>query len=158
MKLKLWCFSHNPIEHIQTQTYITRKMTITSDNYDYLRTDILFEWTFAVLVINLTLQIYRLVAQVASLVFDVFKLTYGKSLFGPLTDTDLKAYGNYFTARNELLFKLSESVVLLITAYYGAKSLLNFSVLGLAIQSVIFILHVIVLTLGIIFLVGKFHS
>lgn len=141
---------------VEYNTYTTRNMTITSDNYDHLRTDILFEWTFAVLVINLTLQIYRLVAQLASLVFDVFKITYGKTLFGPLTDTDLRAYGNYFTARNELIFKLSESVVVLITAYFGAKSLLNFSVLGLAINSAILILHVVVLTLGIIFLVGEY--
>lgn len=142
------------------QLVLAAKMSALQVNYstssDYFKTSQLFEWTFAILVANFTLQAYRLAAQVVSYVFDMFKLSYSKEIFGPLTNDDLRPFAQYFLARNVLLFKLAESSALTLAAFFLAKSLINLSMVGLCICGVVFVGHVIMLVLGAIYLYGKY--
>lgn len=118
---------------------------------DAIRLMSLFEWTFAILVANLTVQFFRLLAQFTTLIFDLLKLSYGIDLFWPLTTDDLRPYTHYFTSQNEILYKLLESSILVSVAIYGARSLADFSIVGLVFVSLVFSLHSALLILGIIF-------
>lgn len=128
------------------------------DSPDYFRTIALFEWTFAIFVANLTLQASQLVTQIAAFVFDMFRLAYGKEIFGSLTNDDIKPYSQYLVSKYELAFKLGENVLLTVAAYFMAKSLLNFSLVGLGICFVIFVAHEMALIFGAIFLLDKFEG
>jgi hypothetical protein len=85
----------------------------------------------------------------------MFKIVYGKEIFGELTNDDLKLYSQYISSKYEFVFKLIESIVLALAAYFIAKSLLNFSLVGLGVCGIVFLSHVIALILGAIFLIGK---
>lgn len=125
------------------------------DTLEAARQTPLFEWTFAIVIANLTVQFYRLVAQFATFLFDLFRLSYGVDLFWPLTTDDLRPYTHYFTTQNEIIYKLIESCILTITAFYGARSLLNYSTLGLVIYFLVFFIHGSLLVLGYIFVQGE---
>ena len=131
-------------------------MSANSLIYDHIRSTSLYEWTFAVLVTNLTLNAYRFAIQLVSLVFDMFKLAYSKKLYGPLNDNDMRPYVKYFDGRYEFIFKLTESLILVVAAYYNARCLLVFSILGLALTLSVFILHVSIIFFSVIFLKGEF--
>lgn len=124
-------------------------------NLDYFRTTPLFEWSFFIFVANFTLQVYQLAGQLATIIFDMFKLAYSKEIFGPLTNDDLKPYSRVLVSQYEVYYKLAESVVLTLAAYFIAKSLLNFSTVGLILCVIVFILHFIALISAAIFLLGK---
>lgn len=119
------------------------------------RTTTLFEWTFAILVANFSVQLYRLVAQFATLVFDILKLSYGVDLFWPLTTDDLRPYSQYFITQNEIIYKLGESLVLTVSAFYGALCLLDYTVYGLAVYFFLFWIHGILLIVGFLFMRGE---
>jgi len=124
---------------------------------DSIRPTTIFEWTFAMSVANFTVQFYRLSAQFVTFLFDLFKLSYGVDLFWPLTTDDLRPYTHYFTTQNEIVYKLIEGVVLTVSAFYGVRSLLNNSIIGLAINFLIFFIHSALLVLGLIFVEGRYH-
>lgn len=126
-----------------------------SDSLDALRVMPLFEWTFAVAMANLTIQVYRFIAQLTTFIFDIFKLSYGVDLFWPLTTDDLKPYTHYFTNKDETVFKLVESSILAFIAFYGVSALLKYSVLGLIIYTLIFFIHCSISLLGLILVGGK---
>lgn len=123
-----------------------------TDSLDATRGKVLFEWTFAILVTNLTIQFYRLVAQFVTFLFDIFKLTYGVELFWPLTTDDLRPYTHYFTTQNEIIYKLIESSILTFSAFYAARSILNGSIVGLVISFLLYFLHVLILIMSSFFL------
>lgn len=123
-----------------------------ADLREATRSKALFEWTFAILVINLTIQFYRLVAQFVTFLFDMFKLTYGVELFWPLTTDDLRPYTHYFTTQNEIIYKLIESSILTFSAFYAARSILNYSIVGLVINFLLYFLHVTILIMSSFFL------
>lgn len=125
------------------------------EQLDALRLTVLYEWTFAIFVANLTVQFFRLLAQFTTFSFDLMRLSYGIDLFWPLTNDDLRPYTHYFTSQNEILYKLLESFILTATALYGARSIAQFSVVGLIIVSAVFSIHSALLVLGIIF-AGEF--
>lgn len=123
---------------------------------DSLRPTTLYEWTFAIIVANLTVQFYRLVAQFATFLFDIFKLSYGVDLFWPLTTDDLRPYTHYFITQNEIIYKLAESIVLTLTAFYCAISFLDSYIIGLSISIIILLIHSLILILGVVFIQGEF--
>lgn len=125
------------------------------DSLNLARPTPLFEWTFAIFSANLAVQFYRLVAQLATFLSDIFKLKYGVDLFWPLTTDDLRPFSHYFLAQNEIIYKLTESVILTGIAFYGAKSLLNFSIIGLGINCFVFLIHFLLLILGFCLVRGK---
>lgn len=124
---------------------------MVAEQLDALRLRSLYEWTFAIVVANLTVQFFRLLAQFTTLIFDLLKLSYGIDLFWPLTTDDLRPYTHYFKSQNEILYKLLESLILTATAIYGTRSLADFSVVGLILVSLVFSLHSSLLVLGVIF-------
>lgn len=128
---------------------------LASNNIESCRVLPLYEWTFAILIANVTIQIYRLVVQLSTIVFDSFRLSYAVNLFWPLTTDDLKPYYHYFKSQYELLFKLVENVLLTATAVFGALCLLDFSVVGLSLNFVIFFCHSLCIIVGTLISPGK---
>lgn len=128
------------------------------DTLDSIKASSLFEWTFAISVANLTIQVYRLVAQFTTFVFDIFKLSYGVDLFWPLTTDDLRPYTHYFMNQNDTIFKLLETLLLAMGAFYGAKCLLNYSMIGLLLSALLFLIHSSIAIMGVIFVVGKLST
>lgn len=126
-----------------------------TDSLNLARPTAIFEWTFAIVAANSAVQFYRLVAQLATFIFDLFKLKYGVDLFWPLTTDDLRPFSHYFLARNEIIYKISESFFLTSIAIYGVRSLLNFSIVGLSINCFVFIIHFLLLILGFFLVRGK---
>lgn len=124
------------------------------DLQDSIRSETLYEWTFAILVINCTIQFYRLMAQFITFLFDIFKLTYGVELFWPLTTDELRPYTHYFTTQNEIIWKLMESSILTISAFYAARSVLNYSIVGLGIGLLVYFPHVLILIASSFYLHG----
>lgn len=125
------------------------------DTFDSLRLEPLFEWTFAIIVANLAVQLYRFIAQFATLFLDIFKLSYGVDLFWPLTTDDLKPFSHYFTTQNEILYKLVECLVLTVAAFFAASCLLNNAVIGLIISFFIFFVHSMLLICGFVCVRGE---
>lgn len=125
------------------------------DNIEQIRGTTLFEWTFAILVLNLTIQVYRLAANLIIIIFDLFKLTYSVDLFWPLTNEDRKTYSLYFVQQRDVIFKLIEGIILVVAAFFGASGLLTFSISNLIVYTSVFIAHGIILTLGATFIQGK---
>lgn len=125
-----------------------------ADLQDSIRTETKYEWTFAILVMNCTIQFYRLVAQFITFLFDIFKLTYGVELFWPLTTDELRPYTHYLTTQNEIIWKLIESSILTVSAFYAARSVLNYSIVGLGIGLIVYFPHVLILIASSFYLHG----
>lgn len=126
-----------------------------ADTLGATRSTPLYEWTFAIVVANVVIHFYRLVAQFATFMSDLFKLSYGVDLFWPLTTDDLRPYTHYFTSQNEIIYKLAESLILLLTSYYGMVWLLDNSSIGLIFFLFVFFIHSSLLIVGVILLNGK---
>lgn len=126
------------------------------DTIDSIRESRLFEWTFAISVANLAIQVYRLIAQLTTFLFDLFKLSYGVDLFWPLTTDDLRPYTHYFLNQEDTLYKLLESLVLSFGAFYGANCVLEYSIIGLIIYALLFFIHSVISILGLFFVIGEF--
>lgn len=127
-----------------------------NDELESIRSSATYEWAFAIFVANFTIQVYRLVAQLTTFTFDIFKLRYGVDLFWPLTTDDLRPYTHYFIEQDETVLKLLESLVLSLGAFYGASSLLRYTIVGLALYAIIFFIHSVISILGLFFVVGEF--
>lgn len=125
------------------------------DTLESERETSIFQWTFAIVVANATVQIYRLIAQFTTFLFDILKLSYSINLFWPLTTDDLKPYSHYFLAKNDIIYKLIECLVLAITGIYGASCVLQYSIIGLSIYFLIFFIHTSLTILGYLFLERK---
>lgn len=126
-----------------------------ADSLETLRLTPAYEITFGIVVANLTIQLYRLVIQLTTFIFDIFKLSYGIDLFWPLTTDDLKPYTQYFSNQDETLYKLAESFVLAIASFYGAISLMSYSTIGLILYCIVFSIHSFVSLAGLFFMKGK---
>jgi hypothetical protein len=137
----------------------TNATSVQLPNYgpslDYSKATPLFEWAFAVFVANFTLQVYHLVGQLATLIFDMFKLAYSKEIFGQLTNDEIKPHAHYLASKYEIAFRLGESAALTLAGYFIIKSLLNSSAVGLVICMIVFAVHCIALTIGAIYNIGK---
>lgn len=131
---------------------------LTSDLLESIKLTPTYEWTLTILVSNFTIQIYRLLAQLATFFFSIFKLSHGADYFWPLTTDDLRPYTRHFIAHNEILYKLGESLLLTVISFYGVNGLLNLSLLALGINTFVFFLHIVILILGLVFETGKFRS
>lgn len=131
-------------------------MSTSNDYLEAIRASSLFEWTFALLVVNLTIQFHRLGAQLINFLFDLVKLTSSLDLFWPLTSDDLKPYNAYIQNRYETTLRFFEGVVLTIVAYLGASSLLSLNPVGESIFITVFALHCIIIILGLTILRGKY--
>lgn len=125
------------------------------ESIDSMRLTPIYEWTFAIAVANLTIQLYRLVVQLTTFIFDIFKLSYGVDLFWPLTQDDLKPYTQYFSNQDETLYKLAESFVLTTVSFYCVSSLLSYSVTGLILNATVFSIHSLVSIAGLFIVKGK---
>ena len=126
-----------------------------TETLDYIRASNLFAWTFALSIANLTVQIYRFVATLTTFMFDIFKLSYGVDLFWPLTTDDLRPYTHYISNQNETLYKLLELFILCMGAFFGASSLLKYSVFGLILFTLLFLIHTAIAIIGLTFFAGK---
>lgn len=124
-------------------------------DHDYIRTLPLFEWTFAVLVVNFTLQTYRLASRFATTIFSATGLAQGRSLFESLNDAELMPYSKYLSNNMELAFRLGESLILILVSIFAAKSFLAFAVVGLVVCSCLLLLHVITVLYSVLVLSGK---
>lgn len=136
-------------------------MTLTTpltDTLDSLRPEPLFEWTYAIIVVNLAVQFYRFIAQFAILFFDIFKLSYGVDLFWPLTTDDLKPFSHYFTTQNEILYKLVECLILTIAAFFATLCLLDNIIIGLVLSFFVFLIHGLLAIFGFICVGGEYHN
>lgn len=128
------------------------------DSLDAFRLITIYEWTFAAAVANLTIQIYRLVIQLTTFIFDIFKLSYGIDLFWPLTADDLKPYTQYFSNQDETIYKLAESFVLTVASFYGASSFLSYTITGLILYIIVFSTHSLVSIVGLFLIRGKYNQ
>lgn len=131
---------------------------ISSDRLDTIRLSNLYEWTLTILVSNFTIQVYRLIAQVATFFFNIFKLSHGGvDYFWPLTTDDLRPYSRHMITNNDVLYKLGESLLLTMISFFGVHGLLHLSIVALGINFFVFLIHVCLLLVGLVCVNGKLN-
>lgn len=128
------------------------KIAPVHDSLDAVRPTTLYEWAFAITVGNFIIQLYKLLAEVTTLAFDLLKLNYAFDLFWPMTTDDLRPYNQYFQFKNEILVRIGENLVLTIVGFLCVLGLLKYDVVLLFFMLFVLIIHTMALMFGIIFL------
>lgn len=131
---------------------------ITNDEIlDTVRTSSLFDFAFAVFVCNLTNCMYRFVLHLTTSTFELLELNHGIDLFWPLTTDDLKPFGQHLFGKFEIVARLLENVLLVLTALLSVRWALNLDSMGLITSSVVFLIHIIILVIGFSCFTGKYR-
>lgn len=123
--------------------------------FEGLKSSSFYECTIAIAVANLTVQVYRLLNHITSFIADGFKVNYSADISWPLNPNDIKPYVPLLFIQDETIYRLAEKIILILTAFFGITSILNYSFVWTIVYTAVFSIHSFLSIAGAIMIKGK---